>query len=72
MSASWRRAGRSGGIEVKASRTVDAGDLWAFHALADRARRVNRRIVVFLGSRRQKIGDIEALPLEIFLDELPA
>ncbi len=34
--------------------------------------RLKRRIVVFLGSRRQKAGEAEALPLELFLDELPA
>jgi len=66
-------AGREAwGIEVKASRTVDARDLRGFDALADRVSRLKRRIVVFLGSRRQKIGNVEAIPLEIFLDELPA
>ena len=59
------------GIEIKASRAVDARDLRGFQALAERTRRLKRRIVVFLGSRRQKIGDIEALPLQAFLDELP-
>jgi len=60
------------GIEVKASRSVDARDLRAFQALAERTGRLARRIVVFLGSRRQKIGEIEAIPFEAFLDELPA
>jgi predicted AAA+ superfamily ATPase len=60
------------GIEVKASRTVDARDLRGFQPLAERTRRLKRRIVVFLGSRRQKLAEAEALPLESFLEELPA
>jgi predicted AAA+ superfamily ATPase len=60
------------GIEIKASRAVDARDLRGFQALAERTRRLTRRIVVFLGSRRQKVGEAEAVPLEAFLDELPA
>lgn len=59
-------------IEVKSSRMVDARDVRGFQALADRTRRLKRRIVVFLGSRRQKLGEVEAIPLKIFLDELPA
>jgi predicted AAA+ superfamily ATPase len=60
------------GIEVKASRSVDARDLRGFQPLADRTRRLKRRIVVFLGSRRQKLGDAEAMPLDSFLEVLPA
>ena len=59
------------GIEIKASRAVDARDLRGFQALAERTRRLTRRIVVFLGSRRQRVGESEAVPLESFLDELP-
>ena len=59
------------GIEIKASRTVDARDLRGFQALAERTRRLTRRIVVFLGSRRQKVGDSEAIPLHDFLEDLP-
>ncbi len=57
-------------IEVKASRRVDARDLKGFDALADRTR-VSRRIVVFLGPRRQRLEGIEVIPLEDFLAELP-
>jgi predicted AAA+ superfamily ATPase len=57
-------------IEVKASRTVDARDLKGMDALADRAR-VARRVVVYLGARRQRLDGVEAIPLEEFLDELP-
>jgi predicted AAA+ superfamily ATPase len=60
------------GIEVKASQTVDPRDLRAFDVLAERVPRLKRRIAVFLGARRQKIGEIEAIPLDVFLDELPA
>jgi predicted AAA+ superfamily ATPase len=60
------------GIEVKASTRVDARDLRGFESLAQRARRLTRRVVVFLGPRRQKLGEAEAIPLATFLDELPA
>jgi predicted AAA+ superfamily ATPase len=59
------------GIEVKASRSIGPRDLRGFEALASRARRLTRRIVVFLGSRRQKLGEAEAVPLPEFLEELP-
>jgi len=58
-------------IEVKASRQVDARDLKGLEAFADHARNVNRRIVVFLGARAQRIDRVEILPLEDFLAELP-
>lgn len=35
------------------------------------ARTVTRRIVVFLGARRQRLDGVEVLPLEDFLAELP-
>jgi predicted AAA+ superfamily ATPase len=60
-------------IEVKASARVDARDLKGLEAFADRAgRQVRRQIVVYLGARRQRLGAVEAVPLEEFLDELPA
>lgn len=59
-------------VEVKASPRVGRSDLRGLDAFAQRARRVSRRIVVFLGARRQRIDDVEVLPLETFLDELPA
>jgi predicted AAA+ superfamily ATPase len=58
-------------IEVKASRQVDARDLKGFGAFAEYARKAGRRIVVFLGARRQQLDDVEVLPLEDFLAELP-
>ena len=59
-------------VEVKASRSVDARDLRGLAAFVERAGKVHRRVVVFLGPRRQRLADgIEAIPLEEFLDELP-
>ena len=58
-------------IEVKASRHVDARDLRGFEAFAGHARKVTRRIVVFLGARPQRLDGVEVLPLESFLAELP-
>jgi predicted AAA+ superfamily ATPase len=60
------------GIEVKASRHVHPHDLKGFDSFMERARNVTRRIVVFLGARRQRIDGIEALPLDDFLAELPS
>ena len=59
------------GIEVKASRQVGSRDLKGLDAFAERARKVTRRIVVFLGARRQRVDKVDALPVEEFLAELP-
>lgn len=59
------------GIEVKASRSVDERDLRGFDVLAGRTSRLKRRVVTFLGARRQNLGKAEAVPLEEFLEELP-
>lgn len=59
------------GVEVKASRRVDRGMLRGLEAFAARHDRVRRRIVVFLGPRRQRLDGVEALPLGEFLDLLP-
>ena len=59
------------GIEVKASRRVDRGMLRGLNAFAAANDRVRRRIVVFLGPRRQDLDGAEALPLEEFLALLP-
>ena len=52
-------------------RQVDARDLKGVGAFAECARKVARRIVVFLGARSQRLDDVEVLPLEDFLAELP-
>ena len=59
------------GVEVKASRRVDRGMLRGLNAFAARNDRVRRRIVVFLGPRRQDLEGVEVLPLAEFLDLLP-
>jgi predicted AAA+ superfamily ATPase len=59
-------------IEVKASRSVAARDARMIADFAERAPRVTRRIIVFLGKRRQQFDGAEALPLADFLAELPA
>ncbi len=58
-------------IEVKAARDVDMRDLKGFQVFAEHAGRVTRRLVVFLGARRQQMDGVEVLPLEDFLAQLP-
>jgi predicted AAA+ superfamily ATPase len=58
-------------IEVKASRRAP-GSVAAFDSLAKRTTRLSRKIVVFLGPRPQRMGDVEILPLQNFLELLPA
>lgn len=59
-------------VEVKASRQVSGALLSGFSSLAQRTKRLKRKIVVFLGDHRQKIEDVEVIPLTDFLAELPA
>jgi len=58
-------------IEVKAGRDVRRRTLRILESFARRLPRVTRSLVIFLGSRRQRIGDVEVLPLADFLAELP-
>ena len=58
-------------IEVKASRDVTRSAFIGLASFAERVRRVARRIVVFLGSRRQRVDKVEVLPLTDFLADLP-
>jgi predicted AAA+ superfamily ATPase len=59
------------GVEVKASRNTASVKPAAFDSLAVQARGLKRRLVVFLGPRRKRLGDVEVLPLAEFLAELP-
>ena len=59
------------GIEVKAGSRVTRSMLRGLASLASRNRRVERRIVVYLGDRPQLIDGVEVLPLARFLRELP-
>lgn len=57
-------------IEVKASRRAPT-NVAGFDSLANRTKRLRRKIVVFLGPRPQRLGDVEVLPLQSFLELLP-
>lgn len=60
-------------IEVKASRSLAAPRMAGFNSLAERAgARLRRRIAVFLGPRPARVGGVELLPLEHFLEQLPS
>jgi len=59
-------------VEVKSSRRVSRGMLRGLRSFAERAGRVHRSIVVFLGPRRQQLEDVEVLPVMDFLGELPS
>jgi uncharacterized protein len=59
------------GVEVKAARRVDRGDLSGLRSFADSVGGVKRRIVVCKVPRAQKIDDVEILPFESFFAELP-
>ncbi len=59
------------GIEVKSSRRVHTSMLRGLKGLSYRNPQVTRKILVFLGPRRQIVDDVEVLPLEDFLDLLP-
>jgi predicted AAA+ superfamily ATPase len=60
------------GIEVKSTRRVSSDMLTGLQSLADRAKRLKRRIVVCMTDRRARLGDVEVLPIREFLAELPA
>lgn len=59
-------------VEVKASRQVSGAALSGFASLAQRTKRLTRKIVVFLGDRSERLEDVEILPLAEFLEALPA
>jgi uncharacterized protein len=57
-------------IEVKSATSLKGRSFSGFESLAERTT-ITRKIVVFLGPRAQKLGDIEILPLHQFLNLLP-
>lgn len=59
-------------VEVKASRNVGREDLSGIASLASQSRRLRRKVVVFLGSRAQRLDEVEILPLREFLSALPS
>ncbi|MEW6364686.1 MAG: ATP-binding protein [Acidobacteriota bacterium] len=58
-------------VEVKASSDTSRVQTHGFESLANHAKNLRRKIVVFLGCRRQIMDDVEILPMETFLEELP-
>ena len=58
-------------IEVKSGRRVHRSDIRALKSFHGGGKTVKRRIVVFLGPRRQLIDEMEIIPLEEFLAQLP-
>lgn len=60
------------GIEVRASEDVRPENLKGLRVLGDRAGKLKRKIVVFLGPRRMRQDDVEIIPLLEFLAELPS
>ena len=58
-------------IEVKASRSVDAGDTKGLSAFAEKAGRPARSIIVHLGPRRERVNESEAIPVREFFADLP-
>ena len=58
-------------IEVKSGRRVDRSDLRGLISFQSNKVPVKRRLVVFLGPRRQEVDDVEIVPLDDFLAELP-
>lgn len=59
------------GIEVKSARTASTDMLSGLDSLADRTKRLKRKIIVCLTDRRVRIRDVEVWPLREFLAELP-
>ncbi len=59
-------------IEVKSSRNVSPSMLTGLRRVGDQVSGVKRRILLFLGARPQSIDGIEVLPIEDFLETLPA
>ena len=67
------RSGReTWAIEVKSARRLSGSMLGGLRRVRDHLPRVDRRILVFLGERAQRVDDIEVLPLEKFLGMLPS
>jgi predicted AAA+ superfamily ATPase len=58
-------------IEVKSAQRVSHSDLSGFSSLTERTKRVTRKLLIYLGTRRQHMEGVEVLPLKEFLNELP-
>ncbi len=60
------------GIEVKSTRRASSDMLTGLASLADRTRRLKRKILVCMTQRRARLGDVEVLPIRELLRELPS
>ena len=60
------------GIEVKSARRASSDVFTGLASLADRTRRLRRKVLVCMTDRRARIGDVEVLPIRDSLAELPA
>jgi hypothetical protein len=60
------------GVEVKAARTTSSDMLTGLQSLADRTKRLKRKILVCTTERRARLGSVEVVPVQDFLAELPA
>lgn len=59
------------GVEVKAARRASSDMLSGLASLADRTRRLKRKILVCTTDRRARLDGVEVLPVRDFLAELP-
>src|SRR3990172_1625552 len=59
------------GIEVKSARRASSDMLTGLASLADRTKRLKRKILVCMTNRRARVSDVEVLPIREFLAELP-
>ena len=59
------------GIEVKCARRASADMLTGLASLADRTKRLKRKILVCTTDRRARLRDVEVLPIRELLEELP-
>jgi uncharacterized protein len=59
------------GVEVKSAKDSDGVKLTAFESLADRTPRLRRRIVAYLGRKKQVRDGVEFIPAEDFIRSLP-
>jgi len=58
-------------LEVKSARHLSRTDGSGLNSLAQCTPSLKRKIIIFLGDRRQQWHDVEVLPLWDFLEELP-
>jgi hypothetical protein len=60
------------GIEVKSARRASSDMTTGLASLADRTKRLTRKILVCMTDHHARLGDVEVLPIREFLAELPS